>query len=328
MRKLASNAEYELVTYRGKLAVAIGRGQQRRRYSLGTNDEGLARVRAQEVWRKLNAPASERLSDLWRLYLADRRKDRKDVTRQENAWKRLEPVFGQRLGTDINKDDCRAYAQLRQRYGAAAGTIKTELEYLRACLNLRYGRGHNRVWLPTGSPPRDRYLTREEVDKLLDHVGTPHVRLFIVLAITTGARMGALLELRWDQVDFKHRTINFNRTDRAQTNKRRPEVPLNARAYDALAESARGALTDQVIEWDAQPVRSIKKAIRMAAKRSGVSCSPHVFRHTAGVWMAQADVPLQKISQSLGHTSTRVTERTYARYSPSFMKDAAAALEF
>jgi integrase len=265
---------------------------------------------------------------LWCLYLADRRKDRKNVTRQENAWKHLLSAFGHRLGTDINKDDCRAYAQLRQRKGAAPGTVRTELEYLRACLNLRYGRGHNRVWMPTGSPPRDRYLTRDELEQLLAHVETPHVRLFIILAITTGARMGALLDLRWDQVDFKHRTINFNQAGREQSNKRRPEVPLNARAFEALEEAAAGALTDWVIEWDHHPVKSIKKAIRMAAKRSGVPCSPHVFRHTAGVWMAQADVPMQKISQFLGHTSTRVTERTYARYSPSFMKDAAAALEF
>ena len=163
---------------------------------------------------------------------------------------------------------------------------------------------------------------------MLEHVDTPHVRLFIILAITTGARMGAILELRWDQVDFKHRTINFNQVGREQSNKRRPEVPLNSRAYAALEEAAQGALTDFVIEWDGQALKSIKKAIRMAAKRSGVPCSPHVFRHTAGVWMAQADVPMQKISQFLGHTSTRVTERTYARYSPSFMKDAAAALEF
>jgi len=77
-----------------------------------------------------------------------------------------------------------------------------------------------------------------------------------------------------------------------------------------------------------QPVKSVKKAIRGAAARSGVSCSPHVFRHTAGVWMAQSDVPMQKIAQFLGHTSTRVTERTYARYSPSFMRDAAAALDW
>jgi integrase len=100
------------------------------------------------------------------------------------------------------------------------------------------------------------------------------------------------------------------------------------RARMELEKAAQGALTDFVIEWDGLPLKSIKKAIRKAAERSGVSCSPHVFRHTAGVWMAQADVPMQKISQFLGHTSTRVTEQTYARYSPSFMKDAAAALEF
>jgi integrase len=325
---LANTSEYQLVKYRGKYAVAIGRGSARRRISTGTADYGHARAIADQIFQKLHEPASERLNDLWELYLADRRKDGKDVTRQENAWKRLEPEFGHRLGTDINKDDCRAYAKLRERHGAAPGTVRTELEYLRACLNLRYGRGHNRVWLPAGSPPRDRYLTREELDRLLDHVKTPHVRLFIILAVTTGARMNALLELRWEQVDFKHRTINFNQPGRAQTNKRRPEVPLNARAYEALEEAARAALTDWVIEWDGKQVKSIKKAIRTAAQRSGVRCSPHVFRHTAGVWMAQADVPMQKISQFLGHTSTRVTERTYARYSPSFMKDAAAALEF
>ena len=43
--------------------------------------------------------------------------------------------------------------------------------------------------------------------------------------------------------------------------------------------------------------------------------------------MAQADVPMQKIAQSWD-TSSRVTERTYARYNPSFMKDAVAALDW
>jgi integrase len=328
MSRSASSKQYELVPYRGKLAIAIGRGASRRRISTGTNDPGLAKAIADQIWQKQHAPASERVEDLWTLYLADRRKDRKDVTRQENAWKRLKPHFGHMLGTDISKDDCRDYDRIRRRQGASSGTVRTELIFLRACLNLRYGRGNNKVWLPQAGIPRDRYLTREELDQLLARVSTPHVRLFIILAVTTGARMNAILELRWDQVDFKHRTINFNQAGREQTNKRRPEVPLNTRALAALEEATRGALTDFVIEWDSQPVKSIKKAIRMAALRSGVPCSPHVFRHTAGVWMAQADVPMQKISQFLGHTSTRVTERTYARYSPSFMKDAAAALEF
>lgn len=328
MSRSASGEQYELVPYRGKLAIAIGRGPSRRRISTGTNDPGLAKAIAEQIWQKQHAPASERIKDLWTLYLADRRKDGRDTVRQGNAWKHLGPAFGHRLGNDITKDDCRDYARMRRRQGASDGTVRTELIFLRACLNLRYGRGNNHVWMPPAGAPRDRYLTRAEVDQLLERVATPHVRLFIILAITTGARMNAILELRWEQVDFKHKTINFNQAGREQTNKRRPEVPLNARALAALEEAARGALTDFVIEWDGQPVKSIKKAIRMAAQRSAVACSPHVFRHTAGVWMAQADVPMQKISQFLGHTTTKVTERTYARYSPSFMKDAAAALEF
>lgn len=319
---------YKLVEYRGKLALAYGSGRDRVRVSTGTADRGLAEARAREIWSNLHRPASERVADLWRLYVADREQDGKNTARQRDAWKRLGEFFGERIGYDITKEDCRSYADLRGRQGAASGTIRIELEFLRACLNLKYGRGNTHVWTPAQSRPRDRYLTRDELDRLLAHVGTPHVRLFVVLAVTTGARMSAILELTWDQIDFKHRVINFNASGREQTNKRRPEVPINGRAYAALEEAARGALTTHVIEWDGKPVRSIKKAIREASRRSGVACSPHVFRHTAGVWMAQADVPMQKIAQFLGHTSTRVTERAYARYSPSFMKDAAAALDW
>jgi hypothetical protein len=41
--------------------------------------------------------------------------------------------------------------------------------------------------------------------------------------------------------------------------------------------------------------------------------------------MAQENVPMQTISQSLRHNMTRITERVYARYSLDFMKDAASA---
>ena len=110
-----------------------------------------------------------------------------------------------------------------------------------------------------------------------------------------------------------------------QTNKRRPIVPINSSSKAALIEAKSGALSSHVIEWGGYPVKSVKKAIRKAAERSGVICSPHILRHTAGVWMAQSNIPMQKISQYLGHTSSRITERVYARYSPFFMSDAASA---
>lgn len=324
----SNNQPYELVKHRGKFALAIGTGSARKRFSTGTDDEGVARARARDMFKALTEAKSDRIADLWDAYLADRAQDGKNVARQRDAWKALGPVFGERLGHDIRKNDCREYAALRQRHGRAIRTVRTELEYLRACLNLRYGRGNTHVWIPVASKPRDRYLSREELDKLLAAVSTPHVRLFIILAVTTAARMSAILELQWDQVDFKHNTVSFNQEGREQNNKHRPTVPLNQRARAALVEASEAARTPYVIEWDGKPLKRISKAIRQAAARSGVACSPHVFRHTAGVWMAQADVPLLMIAQFMGHSTTKVTEHTYARYSPSFMKDAATALDF
>jgi integrase len=247
--------------------------------------------------------------------------------RQSFAWKQLQPYFGYRLGCHVTKEECREYFGLRRAAGMALSTVRTELEYLRAWLNLRYGKANHQVWVPPASRPRDDYLTQEQAQKLLASVTTPHVRLFIILALTTGARMSAVLELSWDRVDLAHRVIDFNVPEQEQSNKRRAVVPINDTLLRALMQAKEAALSSYVIEWDGKPVKSIKKAIRLAATRSGVKCSPHMFRHTAGVWMAQSDVPMQKISQYLGHTSTRVTERVYARYSPSYMSDAGAALE-
>lgn len=232
------------------------------------------------------------------------------------------------LGNAVTKQHCHDYVKARKGKGIAASTIRTELELLRACLRGRYGASAPALYVPPGSPPRDRYLTRDELTKLLSHIETHHVRLFVILAVTTGARMSAILDAQWVQVDLVRGTINYKPAGRHETNKRRPTVPLNSRALAALKEAQAGARTDYVIEWNSQPVASVKKAIREAAKRSGVPCSPHVFRHTAGVWMAEANVPMHKIAQYLGHTSTKVTESVYARFSPTFMRDAADALDF
>lgn len=248
--------------------------------------------------------------------------------RFQSLWTALSPHFGHRLGKAITQADCKAYAEARTRAGMRPSTIKTELEFLRSCLRFHYKEAAPAIWLPPSSPPRERWMTPDEVRSLLTVVEAPHVNLFITLAVTTGARMTAILELEWSRVDFRHGTIDFNPTGRHQTNKRRTVVPMNSRARTALEEARKGALTDYVIEYAGQPVKSVKKAIRSAAARSGIPCSPHVFRHTAGVWMAQADVPMQKISQYLAHTSSRVTEQVYARYSPSFMKDASEATNF
>lgn len=321
--------EYRIVEHRGKLSLAYTDNERGRvRIALGTDDRGLAEARARDLWRARTAPASDKVADIWPAYVADRKVDVARKDRFNSLWKALEPHFGHRLGTAISSEDCREYGRKRKAAGMSASTIRTELEFLRACLRFKYGSSAPRIWMPTQSKPRDRWLKPEERDKLLESIEAPHVRLFVILALTTGARMSALLELTWERVDLEHGTIDLNPAGRDITNKRRTVVPINSRARAALIEAKDAALTDYVIEYAGAPVKSIRKAIRSAANRSKVPCSPHVFRHTAGVMMAQADVPMQKIAQYLGHTSTRVTETSYARYSPSYMRDASAALDW
>jgi integrase len=245
-----------------------------------------------------------------------------------SLWKRLEPHFGYRLGKAITKADCRAYAEQRKREGRTNSTIRTELEALRACLRWHYGKEAPQITAPPPSKARERYLSRDEAERLLAAIETPHVRLFVEMALGTGARMGAILDLTWSRVDLEHGTIDFEPAGRDKTNKRRTVVGITPRLKERLLEARKGALTDHVIEYGAKPVASVKKAVGAAARRSGVPCSPHVFRRTAAVWMAMADVPMDRIAQVLGHTTTRITYANYARYSPRFMADAIAALDW
>lgn len=243
-----------------------------------------------------------------------------------SLWKVLEPHFGYKLGKAITKDDCRAY--IRSRKGKSPSTIRTELEALRACLRWHYGKDAPQITAPPPAKARERYLTKAEAERLLAAIETPHVRLFVEMALGTGARMGAILDLTWDRVDLTHGTIDLNPAGRDITNKRRTVVGITARLHAELEKAHKASLSDYVIEYAGKPVASVKTAIAAAARRSGVPCSPHVFRRTAAVWMAMADVPLERIAQVLGHTSTRITYANYARYSPRFMADAMAALEW
>jgi integrase len=318
--------EWRLVKHRGQYSLAYG--SPRKRIATGTADRGRAEAIAGELWKRLNRPAQERVSDLWKPYVDDRIAHGGSKSRLDSLWKRLEPQFGYKLGRAITKQDCRDYAAKRKREGMSNSTVKTELEALRACLRWHYGKEAPLIVAPAPSKPRDRYLTKEERDQLLESIETPHVRLFVILALTTGARMGAILDLTWDRVDLKRGTIDFNPAGRDISNKRRTVVPINSRARTELEKVQEGSLSDYVIEYGGKPVASVKRAVAAAARRSGVPCSPHVFRHSAAVWMAEADVPMDKIAQFLGHTSTRVTYATYARFSPRYMADAAAAVDW
>jgi integrase len=226
----------------------------------------------------------------------------------------------------VTRARCRAYAAARRAEGVGDGTIYTELTYLRAALRHANATGWA-VELPRKPPPRDHRLTREQYAALLDACsGTPHLRLFVVLALATAGRAEAILSLTWDRVDFDRGLIDLGAGERRR--KGRAIVPMTDRARAALLEASQARTTQWVIEWAGKRVAKLRTSFGRAARAAGVPwCTPHVLRHTAASWMAEAGVPMAAIAQFLGHEDARITERVYARFSPTYLRDAARALD-
>jgi len=104
------------------------------------------------------------------------------------------------------------------------------------------------------------------------------------------------------------------------------DLAMNSSARAALQEAHQGALTRHVVEWAGQRgerQEGHKKGIRAARTRVGMAVSPHDFRHSAAVWMAEAGVQMKQIADCLSHEDSRITERVYARFRPACQREAA-----
>lgn len=306
---------------------------KRRRYRLDASSLKKAEAEAIDVWRReTSTPTSDSVAEIWAAYCADRQ-GRRVAAAMASEWRRLGPHFGALRPDQITTETCRAYTALRRRSSIKDGTIWTELGHLRTALRWAAKTGRisraPEVERPSKPPPVDRYLTRPQIAQLLDAPMAPHIRLAILLMLSTAARPTAALELTWDRVDFERGQMDL-RLNANGLRKGRAVVAMNPGLRATLLDARQMALTGHVIEHGARaPLRSIKTGFNAATKAARLDwLTPHQLRHTAAVHMAEAGIQMSVIAQFLGHTPTSVTERVYARYSPTYLQGAAAALDF
>lgn len=329
------SVDYRLIKFRGKFAIYWRDEGGRHRHSLGTDSRAEAdRQFADFIKRRETAalPKVITVAFAWEGY----RKalgEKPAATTMRFEWKALGPRLGDRGADALTEADCLAYADARRAQGRSDGTIWTELGRLRSALKWAEGKGliikAPKIYRPERPEPRDKRLTRKQIGDFLKACAFPHIKLFATLAVTTGARMGAILDLKWARVDFAQGTIAFRDPDRQRTKKGRATVPINEQARKALMEAREAAVSDYVIEWGGGKVASVKKGIATVGKAAGLPwVTAHVFRHSAACAMAERGIPMEEIAQFLGHSDSRITEKVYARFSPLYLRKAADALEF
>jgi integrase len=246
----------------------------------------------------------------------------------------LAPYWAVKTVSSIKGSTCREYGK-----GKKPSMVRRQLETLRAAVNYfhrEYGLDPVPAFtMPAKEQPRQRWLSRAEAAKLLWAARrTPHVARFILIALYTGTRSGAVLGLSWmpqttgGYVDLEQGVLYRRGERQRKTKKRQPPSKIPERL---LAHMRRWKVRDgnirHIVHWNGSSVSSVKKGFRSARAAAGLDKAviPHALRHTCATWLMQAGVEPWQAAGFLGMT-VEMLERTYGHHSPKFQQEAAAAI--
>ena len=172
-------------------------------------------------------------------------------------------------------------------------------------------------------PGRVRYLTPEELSRLLDACA-PHLQPIVLMGVHTGMRVQEILTLTWPQVDARKRLITLAKTK----NHERRIIPLNDQALEVLRTLPRHVESLYVFcDQQGRPYQRIVKGFRQACKRADISDFRfHDLRHTFASHLVMRGVPLRTVQELLGHKTGQMTLR-YTHLSTPHLQEAVTILE-
>lgn len=307
-------------------------GGRRRTRSTGTGNESEARAYFARFQIELARPDLSGEPSIAEILAAwCDHKPRISLGPTRSALKNLTRLVGHYRAGEFRPPHARAYYRLRADEGAKPGTVRDEAQRLRAALNWAFREElisrSPPVPLPPAAPPRSRWLTEPEAQALLEACGElAHLRLFVLLALNTAARSGAIFDLKWTDIDFAQNVVNY---PIKLGGKKRVSVPMTRQLAIALKFHQDMAECDYVIEYAGRNVRSVEGAFKTAVAKAGIAkCTPHDLRRTAGSWMLQRNVPIELISAVLGHSSILITRAVYAHLLTGHLAPAVSVLDF
>ncbi|GLI53721.1 tyrosine-type recombinase/integrase [Thermodesulfovibrio yellowstonii] len=177
-----------------------------------------------------------------------------------------------------------------------------------------------------GETKRLRYLTKEEIDRLLYHCDH-HIYPIVFTAFHTGMRKGEILNLKWSQIDLRNGLILLDKTK----NFERREITITESLKNLFKQlhSKRRLDTDYVFVNPDTGRRyfDLKRSFTSACKKAGIKDFHfHDLRHTFASHLVMSGADLKTVQELLGHKSLTMTLR-YSHLSQAHKKEALKALE-
>ncbi len=279
---------------------------------------------------------------------------RKEVTLKNQVY----PIIGGIPIDQISHSDIQNMVNTLSESGLSYSTVKKAYEAVNGCL--REYRIVSRlpgifnpcegIALPENTQRAASdivYYNEEQRKKIIDEAtrtysnGKPVYRMgyvFVVLMFT-GMRIGELLALTWDDVDFKKNTILVNKnmvvvkadakdpTNYKMLNQKSTKTNagrvLSINSATAFALHQLHLLTGKqkyvVCTKNNKQIRprNIERNFHNILKNAGIldpdsgSCGVHPLRHTFASMLFQNGCDVKTVSELLGHSDTKITENIY-----------------
>jgi integrase len=171
-----------------------------------------------------------------------------------------------------------------------------------------------------------------------------------VIAIMTGARLGEIMGLEWQDIDFENKIIwirrasqylpdrgTFTKTTKTEASNRKISVNnflLAILAYYQQTQQEKGFLcrgnNRLFVTWDGKPMfpETVSKWFRGFIKANGLPpLTFHGLRHTAATFLISRGMDIQTVAGRLGHSTSATTQNIYSHFLESKDRQAADLIE-
>lgn len=162
------------------------------------------------------------------------------------------------------------------------------------------------------NPGRDRILSEEEVARLLKacrQSRSPYLYCIVLIALTTGARQGEILNLEWQHIDFENKLAYLKETKNGRPRSIALESPIIEELkilYQKREQSKVLVFASRTAFGKLDP----KKAWNAALKQAGIAgCRFHDMRHTFATYAASQGASNLELKTAMGHRTTEMLNR-------------------
>jgi len=219
--------------------------------------------------------------------------------------------------------------KLRRIEQVKSASVNLELRHLKAAFEMARKWGYissnpfrdvKQIKIKSNNLPK--FLTRDQVKKLLDVIPEGNFKELIQLYLYTGCRRNEALELTWDDIDLENGKIFIKETKSGKSR----IVPINSELNKILNSMDSGA--EKLFTYNADYVnRKFKKYLKKAGIKDWQALSIHNLRHTFASHLVMSGTDLYTVSKLLGHSSIAVTQ-IYAHLAPDYLKVSVERLKF